>query len=214
MKNKGRVCPLIDGGRERRLNALSKLAEISVILVALFVLSEFRSGQLPMGCSAAKQKRCLVTCGAEAQNLMGLCDNHRASCFDSIGIVARDATAASLGYPDMYNATFCFCNCLIWSEMSGDTPQPGYCVFSNIFPLLIFALGCALVVATECLLPRKVTSFVIFLSCVMFFLLTYIIMGSLSWTNPTLCQVTIDVYSFSACEREIGIAMCLTIRTD
>lgn len=56
---KGKCCPLIDGSREKRLVGLAKLAEVGVILVALFVLQEVRTNVIPWGCPLAQKQSCI-----------------------------------------------------------------------------------------------------------------------------------------------------------
>ncbi len=58
--------------------------------------------------------------------------------------------------------------------------------FSNIFSILIFVIGAALVVVTELLLPRKATAIVIFLSCELYFVVSLIIVLGLGWAG--FCQ--------------------------
>jgi hypothetical protein len=53
--------------------------------------------------------------------------------------------------------------------MKSGVPISGHCEFSNIFSILIFVIGAALVVVTELLLPRKVTAVIIFLACEVYF---------------------------------------------
>lgn len=86
-----------------------------------------------------------------------------------------------------YNASFEYCLCLLGAVTNGGSIIPGVCTFSNIFPILVFAFGAALIVLMECFLRRWLTSFLVYLMCVLFFVLSYITIASLEWYNPPLC---------------------------
>ena len=98
------------------------------------------------------------------------------------------AVLADFGLPVSFNATFEYCKCLIRSQMEGAVPRAGFCEFSAIFPLLIFALGSFVVLMAELLLPRKVTAFAVTGACCLYFIVSYIIIGALGWGPEPICQ--------------------------
>ncbi len=184
---KGRCCPVIDGSRERRLLGLSLMAEICVVLVALFVLQEVRSNVIPWGCTWDQKQTCLRLWQPEPSFLPGSCDEARATCFNAVGSSPASTTVTDAGFPLSYNATFGYCQCLVYSQMQANgLPYPGRCVFSNIFSILIFVLGSALLLVTELLLKRKVTAWIVWGSCELYFVASFIIVQSLGWGG--LCQ--------------------------
>lgn len=185
---KGRLCPLIDGTRDKRLNGLSKMTEIGVLLIALFVLQEVRSGAIPFGCSGAAKTACLNLWQPDSQFVLGTCEDTRPSCYAAVGAYSYNTTVTQAGYPASYNSTFGFCQCLVFASLHADgvTPLPGYCVFSNIFAILVFVLGFGLVLVKELLLSRKATAVIMFAACEFYFWISYVIVGSLGWGN--LCR--------------------------
>jgi hypothetical protein len=184
---KGRCCPVIDGSRERRLEGLNKMAEIGVLLVAILIITEVRSGVIPWGCPIAQKQACLQTWSPDPSFLPGSCDDARSQCFSAVGMFGRDVTVTQAGLPASYNATFGYCQCLVYSQMqSNGSPRPGYCVFSNIFSILIFVLGAALVLVSELLLKRKVTAWIVWMSCEFYFVASLVIVGAIGWGG--LCQ--------------------------
>jgi hypothetical protein len=165
---KSRCCPIIDGSRSKRLVGLAKLAEIGVILVALFVLQEVRSNVIPWGCSIADKQRCFRENEPDAQFLLGSCDDARASCYDG-GVYPVTSNATDNGYPASSQRVFGFCQCLVYSQNKSGVPIPGHCEFSNIFSILIFVLGAAVILVSELLLPRKATAVLVFMGCELYF---------------------------------------------
>lgn len=135
---KGKCCPLIDGSREKRLVGLAKLAEVGVILVALFVLQEVRTNVIPWGCPLAQKQSCirssvfkkkkrknvlfrvhvyLLFCfraahAPDASYLQGSCDDTRASCYDG-GVYPVASNATDNGFPASYQNVFGFCKFVV-----------------------------------------------------------------------------------------------------
>jgi hypothetical protein len=164
------------------------LIEIAAVVVAIFVLEEVRSGAIPYGCAVETKQSCLSQFAPPSENLVLSCEVSRAQCFRALGPLNETSTITDYGFPADFNSTFLYCKCLIRSIIYNGQVAPGFCTFSNIFPLLVFALGTVVVAISELFLPRKVTIFVIYLSAVFYFVLSYIIIASLGWGSQPICQ--------------------------
>jgi hypothetical protein len=185
-------CPWIDGSREKRLSALAKMAEIGILLVVLFIMQEFRTDTIPYGCPQSAKASCLAQFDVSGTDqFFGLCEDSRSQCWYMVSPLLGNppnmqTSVGALGL-GAYNTSFQYCLCLMQAVQHNGKILPGVCQFSNIFPILVFAFGAGLVVLMECLLKRWLTSFIVYLACVFFFVVSYITVGSLEWYSPPLC---------------------------
>ena len=95
-----KCCPFIDGRKDTLVAAIKKVNELTVFLVAVFVLIEFR-GQ-PYGCSNSLKNNCLdqfLAAGGVPES-----DRFFMECFFERNLCYREMVRDRAFHPDVYRA--------------------------------------------------------------------------------------------------------------
>lgn len=202
---KQKICPFLSGSKQGALHAIRKLNEVTVLLVAVFVLLEFRN--IPLQCS--NYGLCLnafIAAGGEASDDIWFenCGGLRAKCMENL--LKNKKEWKEFGEFDDFNTAFDLrtklCICLIKENSQdeiasigftnlerssvnlGAEPLP-YCS-TEIGPILIviFTFGACVIVIGECVLPRRSSSVIVLIAALLFYIATFSIVLGLKKSCP------------------------------
>jgi len=197
-------CPFLSGRKKDALQGIQKLNEVTVLLVAVFVLLEFRN--IPYGCS--NKLLCLdglSNAGGAASDdvYYATCGESRASCFETLVDDGSFKTYDDLpGFSSTYRLSNQFCYCLMKEKTQQETSvigfanltrsnvnlkdEPGpYCTTSIGAPLIaLFTVGALVVTLGECVLPRRISALFVLFGAMLFYAVAFGILAGLRSQCP------------------------------